>query len=84
VNLGMTPLVKQPVMVMTGLKGTFHGAGNIGQLVSQLNVARIRIEKDGYQPYEGNVPTDAKRVTEHLITLEPAGPTTRPTASAAP
>ena len=84
VQLGMTPLVNQPVMVLTGVKGTFHGAGHIGSLVSQMNVARVRIEKEGFKPYEGNLSTDPKRVTEHVITLEPAPPTTRPTASAAP
>ena len=43
-------------------------------------VARVRIEKDGYQPYEGPLATDPKRVVRHLIKLEPA---TQPTVSAA-
>ena len=83
VDLGMTPLVNQPVMVMTGMKGYFTGAGNIGALMSQMNVARVRVEKDGYQPYEGSLATDPKRVVEHAITLEPAGPATRPASASA-
>ena len=82
VKLGTTPLVNQPVMVMTSMKGTFSSP-QAGQLMSQMNVAHVRIEKDGYQPYEGNLATDPKRVTEHVIKLEPAPPATQPTAAAA-
>ena len=83
VQLGMTPLVNQPVMVMTSMKGTFSTPA-AGTLMSRMNVAHVQIEKDGYQPYEGNLATDPKRVTEHVISLEPARPTTQPTAAAAP
>ena len=42
--------------------------------------ARVLIEKPGYEPYEGNLATDAKEVKTHTIPLiaEKAPPTTVP------
>jgi len=72
VNLGMTPLIDQPVMVLTKLKVTVQDPSNIGAAMSEINTARLRIEKDGYKPYEIMVGTNPNQTVERSITLEPA------------
>ena len=72
VNLGMTPLIDQPVMVLTKLKVTVQDPSNIGAVMSEINTARLRIEKEGYKPYEIMVGTTPNKTVEREITLEPA------------
>jgi len=72
VNLGMTPLIDQPVMVLTKLKVTVQDPSNVGAVMSEINTARLRIEKEGYKPYEIMVGTQPGKTAERSITLEPA------------
>jgi hypothetical protein len=71
VDLGMTPLVNQSVMVMTAAKLSSTDPNRMASLAAQMNTARLRVEKDGYQPYDVNVTTDPSKVTERTIKLEP-------------
>jgi hypothetical protein len=72
VNLGMTPLIDAPVMVLTKLKVTVQDPSAIGAVMSEINSARLRIEKDGYKPYEIMVGTTPNQTVERSITLERA------------
>ena len=72
VNLGMTPLIDAPVMVLTKLQVTVQDPSAIGAVMSEINSARLRIEKDGYKPYEIMVGTTPNQTVERSITLEPA------------
>jgi protein-tyrosine phosphatase len=60
VNLGMTPLIDQPVMVLTKLKVTVQDPSSIGAVMSEINTARLRIEKDGYKPVRDHGRDDAR------------------------
>ena len=80
IDLGMTPLINAPVMVLTSYKGSFTDLGAAQAMMSSMNTARLRIEKPGYQPYELLIATDPKRTVERTATLEPA--TTQPVAGA--
>jgi hypothetical protein len=79
VNLGMTPLIDQPVMVLTKLHVTVQDPSNIGAVLSEINTARLRIEKAGYKPYEIMVGTTPGQTVERSITLEPAATRPAPT-----
>jgi hypothetical protein len=72
VNLGMTPLIDAPVMVLTKLKVTVQDPSAIGAVMSEINSARLRIEKEGYKPYEIMVGTTPNQTVERSITLERA------------
>jgi hypothetical protein len=82
VNLGMTPLIDQPVMVLTKLKVTVTDPSQIGAVMSEINTARLRIEKAGYKTHEIMVGTTPGQTVERNITLEPAA--TQPAAPAEP
>jgi len=71
VDLGMTPLVNQNVMVLTGVKETFTDPSRVAQLGAQMNTARLHIEKEGFQPYDLSMTTNPKTVTERTVKLEP-------------
>ena len=88
VDLGMTPLVNQTVMVLTQYKGTFGSLDAAQSMMSEVNSARLRIEKPGYQPYDLLITTDPRQTVERLVTLEPATeppppPATQPVTAAA-
>ena len=78
VDLGMTPLIEQPVMVLVGVKGKVVGAGEMGTLMSQFNTARLRIEKSGYEPHDIMIATSPDKLAERKVTLEP---TSRPASA---
>jgi hypothetical protein len=69
--LGTTPVRDQSVAVTTG--ATFKGVspGQMQQIISQVEMVHVRIEKPGYQPYEGNLATERGKVKAHSIKLEP-------------
>jgi hypothetical protein len=70
VDLGMTPLIDQPVMVMTSINGSFGPPENVARLTSQLGMVRVRIEKEGFAPFETNIATLEKEPTMRTIALE--------------
>ncbi|MHC4740966.1 MAG: hypothetical protein ACYS8Z_03585 [Planctomycetota bacterium] len=70
-DLGTTPLVDLPVMVIT--KGKFNNLpGNeTERLLEQVNNVVVIIEKDGYEPYRAVLATTPNETIEHSITLTP-------------
>jgi hypothetical protein len=83
VDLGTTPLIRVPVTVLTKYKGSFGDLGSAQAMMSSINVARLRIEKPGYEPYELLIFTDPKQTVERSVTLEPATQPATATAAAA-
>ena len=84
VNLGMTPLIDQPVMVVTKLKVTVADPAHIGAVMSELNAARLRIEKEGFKTHEIMIATTPDQTVERTITLEPASTQPAPGEPGAP
>jgi hypothetical protein len=80
IDLGMTPLIDQPVMVMTSAEGGLGPPENAARLTSQLGMVRVRIEKAGFATYEANIATREKESVMRTITLEPQ-PTPATTAT---
>ena len=88
VDLGMTPVVNAPVMVLTRYKGSFTDMAAAQTTMSELGAARVRLEKPGYKPHELLISfPDPKQAAERTVTLEPTTTTTttttRPVAAAA-
>ena len=71
VDLGMTSLIDQPVMVMTDVNGSFGPPENAARLTTQLGMVRVRIEKEGFTTYETNIATREKESATRTIVLEP-------------
>jgi len=71
IDLGTTPLVNLPVMVIS--KAKFNNLpGNEGQrLLEHANNLVVIIEKDGYEPYRATLSTRPNETIEHSITLTP-------------
>ena len=67
--LGMSPVRDQPVSVITGFGGKYDKATK-DFMTTQIGVVSIRVEKDGYYDYIGNLPTDKKEILSHRIELE--------------
>jgi len=67
--LGTTPLSDQPVSVLIGAKGKMSGRA-LERLITQVGVVAVKIEKDGYVTWEGNLATDEKETKTHQIALE--------------
>jgi hypothetical protein len=82
VDLGMTPLIDQPVMVVTEVNGSFGPPENAARLTSQLSMVRVRVEKDGFTTYETNIATREKESAERTIVLEPVRRVATTTTSA--
>jgi hypothetical protein len=72
VDLGMTPLIDQPVMVMTDVNSMPGQPASAAKLASQLNMVRVRIEKEGFTTYETNIATREKESATRTVVLEPA------------
>jgi hypothetical protein len=66
--LGTTPLTKQPVPVITGIKQTPRWT-DIDKVYTAINQARVVIMKPGYKPYIANFDTDPNKTTFHKVTL---------------
>jgi hypothetical protein len=73
--LGTTPIREQSVAVTTGAKFKGISPGEAQRIISQLEMVHVRIEKPGYQPYEGNLATERGKVKAHSIKLEPTSAT---------
>ena len=59
------------VAVTTGAKFKSVSPGEMQRIISQVEMVHVRIEKAGYQTYEGNLATDRAKVKAHSIKLEP-------------
>ena len=68
--LGTTPIREQPVRVLTDVKGQLSSTV-VDWMTSQIQMLNIRIEKKGYENYEGNLATDPAKTTVHSIPLSP-------------
>lgn len=69
--LGITPIKDQPVVVITTAKMKNLSYKQTEQLMKATGGdVLVRIEKEGYIPYEGYLSTDAKKTLSHNITLQ--------------
>src|SRR4051794_19980259 len=59
VDLGMTPLKDRAVIVMTSAKGRSATDAEGVRLAGLMEGVHVRIEKDGYKVFEGNLPTSS-------------------------
>jgi len=66
--LGTTPIKDQPVSILVGVKGKVTPT-NMDWYTSQKTMLNVRIEKPGYQTYEGNLATDMEKTLKHEIPL---------------
>lgn len=71
VDLGMTPIVDRQVMVMTKYRGSFTDMASAQNMMSSLNVVRLRIEKPGYQPYDLTMTPYPNLPAQRTVKLEP-------------
>jgi len=84
VDLGMTPIVDQHVMVMTKYHGSFTDMASAQNTMSSLNLVRLRIEKPGFQPYDLTMSPMPNQAAHRNVVLEPATqPATRPAPTTA-
>ena len=67
--LGMSPVRDQPVSVITGFGGKYDKATK-DFMTTQIGMVNIRVEKEGYYDYIGNLPTDKDDILAHRIELE--------------
>ena len=70
-DLGVTPLVDRPVMVMTKItmkNMPFHKAQ---ELMDHANNLVVLITKEGYEPYRATFATSPDETTEQVIKLTP-------------
>ena len=67
--LGTTPINDQPVSVLVGVKGKVT-PNKMDWFVSQKSMLNVRIEKPGYQTFEGNLATDLEKTISHDIPLQ--------------
>ena len=68
--LGVTPVRNQPVSVLTQVKGKVNSTV-MDWMASQVEMLNVRIEKEGYQNYEGNLATEPGKTTTHSIPMFP-------------
>ncbi len=71
VRLGVTPLHDQQVTVLTDIRMRHMPFGESQELLRHANSLVVRIDKDGYQAYQGAHPTQADQVNEYTIQLQP-------------
>ena len=70
--LGHTPLKEHELMVLTSLKTQGHlPPSRIGPVLSDLGVAHVIIEKEGFKPYEGRLGTKEDETVSHEVALVP-------------
>lgn len=67
--LGLSPIRQQPVPVIKNFAGSIIEKTQ-DYMTTQLEMVNVRIEKPGYLPYLGNLPTNRKKTTSHRIDLE--------------
>ena len=66
--LGTTPIKNQPVSVLSRVKGRLTSTDK-DWFTSQINMINVRIEKEGYKTYRGNLATDPEETIKHTIPL---------------
>ena len=88
IDLGTTPIESQPMEVVTRFNDTFADPKAGVALMSERNSAKIRIELNGYESWEGLIALEPNVENERTITLKRTGgpdattaPTTRPGAA---
>lgn len=69
VLLGKTPLKDVPITVLTSAKFRNASPGRANAIFRQVNNAVIRIEKEGYESYEGLLKTDPEETLAHHVDL---------------
>ncbi len=67
--LGTTPITDQPVSVLIDVRGKINPTVR-DWMASQITMLNVRIEKKGYQEYQGNLATDPEKTIVHTIPLE--------------
>lgn len=67
--LGMSPVRDQPLSVITGFGGDMDKATE-DFMTTQIGMVNIRVVKEGYLDYIGNLPTDKKEILSHRVELE--------------
>ncbi len=72
-KLGVTPLPDTPVMVITSVDRMRNMPyQQASELIRRVGTVVVRIEKAGYQPYEGVLKTEKGQTVAHKIKLTPA------------
>jgi hypothetical protein len=71
VQLGTTPLSGIMVTVVTDLKMGNLDALQAQDLLRHANTMVVRLEKPGYETFEGALRVDERRLVEHRVTLKP-------------
>jgi len=66
--LGTTPLLEQSVAVLTSVDGL--GLEDMETVIPKLDRVQVKIQKDGFKEYNGNLRTSAEEILVHEITLE--------------
>jgi hypothetical protein len=67
--LGTTPLHDQSVSIIESVKGKMSGV-RTEALLTEMGMVKVRIEKEGYKTYEGNLSTNKEETVLHTIKLE--------------
>ena len=71
-KLGTTPLKDRSVMIVSKItKAKNLSYGTTKALMEQVGNVVVRIEKDGYETYNGTLKTDPEETIVHSITLQP-------------
>ncbi|MBL7144477.1 MAG: hypothetical protein ISS76_09615 [Phycisphaerae bacterium] len=70
-DLGVTPLVKRPVIVLTNIKMKNMPFNEAQKFLDHANNLVVLIEKDGYEPYRATFVTKPNEIVEHSIKLTP-------------
>ena len=71
VDLGVTPLVDRPVLVLTKVSMENMPFDEAQVLLEHANNIVVLIEKDGYESFRGTFVTNPSETVEHSITLTP-------------
>ncbi len=68
--LGTTPLREQSVAVLESVEGGASERG-VESIISQLEMVRVRIKRDGFKKYESSLWTLDDETVKHTVNLEP-------------
>lgn len=66
--IGTTPIREQPVRVLSEVRGKVSSTV-ADWMTSQIQMLNVRIEKTGFENYEGNLATDPVKTIQHKIPL---------------
>ena len=71
-NLGMTPIIEQPVIVVTDIveMKNLPESESLDMMRRSNGGVSVVIRKDGYQQYNGVLKTDKDKTMMHKITLK--------------